>query len=869
MPARSLPFVILGMPLVLFMLVMAAGPLVAATARGDQPAFPVRIAVDAAGDLGPMPEIWRFFGADEPNYATMPHGRKLLGELGELRPKQVFFRAHNLLTSGDGTADLKWGSTNAYTEDAQGRPVYDWTILDGIFDAYLASGVRPYAQIGFMPESLSVKPVPYRHRWRVGAPYEEIYTGWAHPPKDFATWEALVEAWVRHCVARYGADEVANWYWQTWNEPNIPYWQGTREEFFRLHDHAIAAVRRALPTARVGGPDVAGDGGDFMDAFLDHCLHGTNLATGARGTPLDFVSFHAKGAPTTVDGHVRMGLREHLRTIDTGFARIARHPELRQTPIVIGESDPEGCAACQGPQLAYRNGTMYSSYTAASFPRKLALAERHGVNLAGALTWAFEFEGMPWFAGFRSLATNGVAKPVLNVFRIWSRMTGRRLPATSDGERPLDEMLKEGVRGRPDVAAIACRDGDTLRVMAWHYHDDDQPGPAADVTLTVADWKPGPAAPAHFRIDGDHSNAFTLWQRMGSPQAPTAEQRAELERRCGLEAGEPPAVRAEGDGLVVSFPLPRAGISLLEWRAAPAADAVVAADGSGDFTSVQEAISKAPMKTGRGDPRWVIRVKPGTYRERIHVQRERGNVLVLGDDAAATTIVFGLHANLPGEDGKPIGTFRTPTLWIDGDGMEWRNLTIANDAGPVGQALALRVDGDRVAFRNCRFLGWQDTILLNRGRQYFADCEIEGHVDFIFGGATAWFDRCTIRCLKDGYITAASTPDGVPHGFVFADCTITGADGVKTYLGRPWRDFARTVFLRTAMGDVVRPEGWHDWDKPQAHSTTFYAEAGSTGPGGNPAKRVPWVKRLTETEAASLTPARVLSGADSWNPTAD
>lgn len=303
--------------------------------------------------------------------------------------------------------------------------------------------------------------------------------------------------------------------------------------------------------------------------------------------------------------------------------------------------------------------------------------------------------------------------------------------------------------------------------------------------------------------------------------------------------------------------------------AMPTADAIVAADGSGNFTSIQEAISKAPMKTGRSDPRWVILVKPGTYRERIHVQRERGNVLVTGEDATTTTIVFGLHATLPGEDGKPIGTFRTPTVWIDGDGMEWRDLTIANDAGPVGQALALRVDGDRVSFRGCRFRGWQDTILLNRGRQYFADCLIEGHVDFIFGGGTAWFDRCTIRCLKDGYITAASTPDGVPHGFVFADCMITGEDGVKAYLGRPWRDFARTVFLRTEMAAVIRPEGWHDWDKPQAHATTFYAEHGSTGPGARPEARVSWAKQLGVAEATALTPKAVLGGADGWDPTAE
>lgn len=299
---------------------------------------------------------------------------------------------------------------------------------------------------------------------------------------------------------------------------------------------------------------------------------------------------------------------------------------------------------------------------------------------------------------------------------------------------------------------------------------------------------------------------------------------------------------------------------------APKPDAIVATDGTGDYTSVQEAISRAPMRTGRNDPRWVILVKPGTYRERIHVQRERGNILVRGEEAATTIITYDLNANLPGPDGKPIGTFRTPTVWIDGDGMIWENLTLANGAGPVGQALALRVDGDRVVFRRCRFLGWQDTILTNRGRQYFADCYIEGHVDFIFGGATAFFDRCHIHCLRDGYITAASTPEGEKHGYVLTDCRITGAEGVRTYLGRPWRNFARTIFVRTEMSAVVRPEGWHNWNKPDAEKTTFYAEFGSTGPGGDATARVHWSHRLTAEQAAALTPAAVLGGADGWNP---
>ena len=546
----------------IWFVVLMAAPMRAQT----QEPFPVRIRVDAGQGDGELRQIWRFFGADEPNYAYMPQGAKLIGELGELRPKQVFFRAHNLLSSGDGTPALKWGSTNAYTEDADGNPVYDWTIVDRIFDAYLERGVRPYAQIGFMPQALSVKPEPYQHQWRVGARYEEIYTGWAYPPKDYDKWGELVYQWVKHCVDRYGAEEVKTWYWETWNEANIPYWQGTPEEFYKLHDYAIAAVRRALPEAKVGGPDVAGHGGRFMRGFLDHCLQGQNHATGEKGTPIDFVSFHAKGAPQTIDGHVRMGISNQLRTIDEGFRMIASYPGLKDKPIIIGESDPEGCAACQGPQLAYRNGTMYSSYTAASFARKLDLAKRHGVNFEGALTWAFEFEGHPYFAGFRSLATNGIDKPVLNVFRMYSQMSGQRLVVESDGAVPLDQMLRSGVRGKPDVSALASQDGNRICVMVWHYHDDDVEGSDAAVTIHLDGLNSDASAAklTHYRIDEQHSNAFTVWKQMGSPQSPTDQQYAELERKGKLAMlSEPEELVIDGAQATIQLELPRAAVSLL------------------------------------------------------------------------------------------------------------------------------------------------------------------------------------------------------------------------------------------------------------------------------------------------------------------
>lgn len=528
----------------------------------------VTIQVHADKPKGELRPIWRFFGADEPNYATMKDGKKLLAELGELRPKAVFFRAHNLLTSGDGTPAFKWGSTGAYSEGTDGRPIYDWKILDQIFDTYLERGIRPYAQIGFMPKDLSTKPEPYQHKWKPGARYEDIYTGWAYPPKDYKKWAELVFQWTKHCVDRYGRAEVESWYWQVWNEPNIGYWRGTPEEFRKLHDHAIEAVRRALPTARVGGPDTAG-GGRYLRDFLEHCLRGTNNATGQKGTPIDFVSFHAKGAPRFVDGRVQMGIANQLRAIDSSFGIIASFPELKNKPIVIGESDPDGCAACSAqvyPQNGYRNGVLYASYTAASFSRKHDLAEKHGVNLEGALTWAFEFEDQPYFAGFRTLATNGIDKPVLNVFRMFAKMSGQRLTVDSDGAVPLDAILRDGVRAKADVAALASLDKDKLCVCAWHYHDDDVPGPAADIELKLDGlrWSDGDKALQHFRIDDENSNAFTAWKRLGSPQKPTAEQYAALEKAGRLTAMTSTAKVRVADGkATLRLALPRQAVSLI------------------------------------------------------------------------------------------------------------------------------------------------------------------------------------------------------------------------------------------------------------------------------------------------------------------
>jgi xylan 1,4-beta-xylosidase len=532
----------------------------------------VAIQVASAEKLGPMSTMWAWFGYDEPNYTYMRDGQKLLSALAGISPVPVFVRTHNLLTTGDGIAALKWGSTNAYTEDANGRPKYDWTIVDRILDSYVQRGMKPLVEIGFMPEALSTKPTPYRHFWKPGDNYNDIYTGWAYPPKDYDKWRELIYQWVKHSVERYGQKEVESWWWEVWNEPDIGYWKGTPEEFMKLYDYAADGLKRALPTARIGGPHVTGPNGartqGILRNFIEHCLRGTNYATGKIGSPLDYVGFHAKGAPTVMPGgHVRMSVANQLRAIANGFAIVASFPELKNTPIIIGESDPEGCAACHvrtNPSNAYRNGTMYSSYTAEQIARTYELADRYGVNLLGSVTWAFEFENQPYFDGFRDLATNGINKPVFNVFAMLGQMRGDRVAVTSTGALPLDSVRATSVRGRADVHALAARDGRSVSVLVWNYHDDDLPAPDAAVELTITGLPNGRATVTHSRVDREHGNSYEKWKAMGSPQPPSAAQHAELERASILAPLSPAATIDIRDGKTVqSFTLPRQGVSLL------------------------------------------------------------------------------------------------------------------------------------------------------------------------------------------------------------------------------------------------------------------------------------------------------------------
>ena len=539
----------------------------AQTAPPENSAAGVSIQVDLQHSLGPYHPISAWFGYDESNFTTMKYGRQLLAELHDLSPVPVYVRAHHLFTSGDATAKLKWSSTNVYSLDANGKPVYDFTILDQIFDEYQRAGVRPFVELGFMPKDLASGTGPYE------LPYPNTIKGSVQsPPKDYAAWGDLVRRVVEHFVQRYGKAAVSTWYFEVWNEPDIAYWQGTPAEYLKLYDYSVAGVRKALPNAQVGGPASTGPGSArptaFLQNFLNHCANDKNSWTGDP-IPLDFITFHPKGSPRLVDGHVRMGISNELNAAANGFRTVAASAKYHNLPIILSEADPEGCAACsakENPANAYRNGPLYPTYTAVAMKALLDLAVESKVNLVGMISWSFEFEDKPYFEGFRTLATNGIDKPILNVFRMAGMFSGDRVATTSTAQIPADDILKSGVRGPADIDAFATHSQREAAIMLWNYHDDDLPAPGSDVTVKIS------GIPAsvhrvllqHYRIDDTHSNAYSVWKAMGSPQTPTPQQYTQLQAAGQLELLTSPDWLDVANGTVsIQIDLPRQATSLL------------------------------------------------------------------------------------------------------------------------------------------------------------------------------------------------------------------------------------------------------------------------------------------------------------------
>ncbi|MES1185232.1 MAG: hypothetical protein ABUL60_15580 [Myxococcales bacterium] len=542
---------------------LVALPTLSSSARAQAPTT-VSVSVDATAPGAPLERVWPFYGYDEINYTTAVEGKALLETLVAANTAPVHVRSHFLLNNGDGAPGLKWGSTNVYSEDAAGNAVYDWNLTDGIMDAITGAGAYPFVELGFMPQALSTHPEPYRN-----SSSTMIDGGCFYPPTDYAKWASLIRTWASHANERYPNVE-ANWQWELWNEPDLPYWNGTFDEYAKLYDYTEAALHEALPNATFGGPAVAGAGSIFLKQFLQHCATGTNAVTGEIGTRLDLVTFHAKGGVDITDDHVQMNLGNQLRLHRLGFKAVAALPQLTQTPIYITEADPDGCAACPASNLpanAYRNSPAYGAYELAMMKRTLELEADVGIKLGGVLTWAFTFPDTPYFAGYRTLASNGINLPVLSAFQLLGRLSGARLPLTSSGARSLDDIVTNGVREQPEIDGMATSNGDAIQVLVWNYHDDLVAVPATPVHLSIqlpAGFGPG-ARVSHLRVDEAHGDAYTAWVAQGMPSSPTSAQLAALQQAMKPSLVTPEkTVRVSSSGSVsFDFSLPRFGVSLL------------------------------------------------------------------------------------------------------------------------------------------------------------------------------------------------------------------------------------------------------------------------------------------------------------------
>jgi xylan 1,4-beta-xylosidase len=547
----------------------SAWPLLAAlltvpcSVRAQAPAA-VSVSVDATDVGTPLEPVWPFYGYDEINYTTSPEGKALLDALVAGNTAPVHVRSHFLFNSGDGTPAMKWGSTNVYSEDDAGNPVYDWRLTDGILDALSGAGAYPFVELGFMPEALSSHPAPYRN-----SSSTMLDSGCFYPPTDYVKWADLIRTWAVHARDRY-PDAEASWLWELWNEPDLPYWNGTLDEYTKLYDYTEAALHEALPKAALGGPAVAGAAGTFLKQFLQHCADGANAVTGEAGTRLDLVTFHAKGGVAIAGDHVQMDLGSQLRQHRAGFKAVAAFPQFKQTPIYVTEADPDACAACPAssrPANQYRNSPAYGAYELAMMKRTLELEADVGIKLGGLLTWAFTFPGTPYFAGYRTLATNGINLPVLSAFKLLGRLAGTRLPLSSTGARPLDDLLTSGVGDQPELDGMATSSGDAIQVLVWNYHDDLVAAPATPVhlTITVPQSFGSHARVSHLRVDEAHGDAYTVWVSQGSPATPTAGQVSALKKAMEPSSLVPDRVVAlpASGSLDFDFDLPRFGVSLV------------------------------------------------------------------------------------------------------------------------------------------------------------------------------------------------------------------------------------------------------------------------------------------------------------------
>lgn len=537
----------------------------------------VQVSIDAGKQTGKLSRTWNYIGYDECNYTHSPGGMALIEKFGKLG-QPYYMRAHHMLCTGILHGVYKWGSTNAYIEDEEGNPIYNFDLIDEMCDIWLSNNCKPFFEIGFMPRDLAdPRDAENGKFYQVNYGISEYQrVGWAMPPKDYQKWYDLIYALVDHCVKRYGAAEIESWYWEMWNEPDIFYWRGTDEEFHKLYDFTEAAVHAALPTARFGGPASCGNrtpnghGTIFLDKFLNHIRNEKNYYSGEVGTRIDFTSFHTKGGLyefSTLAKKQIPSVRVLVENVRTQFEVIQKYG-YGNLECILSEADPDGWAAggrFDNFNLNFRNTEYYASYTASGYKNIYDLADAMGGDIR-PLAWAFMFEGERCFEGTRTFSTQGIDKAMLNLFKLYEKMGGERVELKSSRDLdPLTFADDYGTAEGPEIDGWATTQDGAVQVLLYCHHDDWDVEESFDVSLSLANLPfAGPCKVTHYRIDAEHSNAYAEWVRQGMPNYPAQGQYDAIKAHDKLEFCQPQRVLSPANGMLsLDFSLPTHAVSLL------------------------------------------------------------------------------------------------------------------------------------------------------------------------------------------------------------------------------------------------------------------------------------------------------------------
>ena len=536
---------------------------------------PVSVTVDASKWLGKLEHNWNYVGYDECNYTHSPGGIELISKLGKLE-KPYYLRAHHMLCTGNCHGFYKWGSTNVYTEDENGKPVYDFSVINKMCDIWLANNCKPFFEIGFMPMELSDIDLAAVNPWGRYSEYKK--RGWNRPPKDYDKWYDLIHALTTNLVRRYGEKELESWYFEMWNEPDIIYWTGTHEEFCKLYDYTEAAIHDVMPTARFGGPATCGamsydsNAANFLRDFLRHTKSGTNYKSGKTGTRLDFTTFHTKGAGYTFTTSPKLDKTPSIKRLLDQVricGNVIKECGYDDLECVLSEADPDGWAAggrFDNPVFDFRNTEYYASYTASAYKNIFDIGEEMGIDFR-PMAWAFMFEGERCFEGTRTFTTQGIDKAMFNTFKMYAKLGHQRVEMTSSRDQNPEQYNDFwGEDSGAEIDGWATLTGTKSMEVLLYCHEDTWERDSTYHIELAAENLPfeGPYKVTHYRIDKNHSNAYAEWVHQGRPDYPVGDQYAAIKARDGLELLCPVEVVAPLDGkLKLEFDMPVKSLSLI------------------------------------------------------------------------------------------------------------------------------------------------------------------------------------------------------------------------------------------------------------------------------------------------------------------